>query len=109
MEMKTAVFLIIYAFLILVGGIVGYFKANSLLSLWVSIGFFIPYLIFAISVYKHKKFGAFACLGLTLVLLAFFLYRYMLTHAFFPAGLMLILSFVTLLICLIVIFRLRRY
>jgi uncharacterized membrane protein (UPF0136 family) len=108
-KMKIALFLVAYAFLILIGGIIGYFKAGSGASFWAAFAFFIPYLICAIALYHYKLFGGIGCTFLTLALCGFFLYRFVLTHAFFPVGLMLIASFISLCLCYFALIKLKRY
>ncbi|NGX31144.1 MAG: hypothetical protein K940chlam8_00505 [Chlamydiae bacterium] len=100
--------LVIYACLILLLGTIEYLTTKSVLSFWVSFAFFVPYIIFAMALFKRKVFGGVICVGLTCLLLGFFLYRYFMTHQLFPIGIMLILSFFALIFCLLAIRKIRK-
>lgn len=83
----------IYALLLLVGGIVGHYMAGSLASLIMGSAFA---LAFGILAFQKGKIVNFITIGLTLVMLLFFGYRYSLSFKFMPAGLMSLLSLLLL-------------
>lgn len=83
----------IYALLLLVGGIIGHYKADSLASLMMGSAFA---LAFGILAFQKGKTVNYITIGLTLVLVLFFGYRYSLTFKFMPAGLMSLLSLLLL-------------
>lgn len=83
----------IYALLLLVGGVIGHYKAGSLASLIMGSTFA---LAFGILAFQKGKIANFITIGFTLVMLGFFGYRYSLSFNFMPAGLMSILSLMLL-------------
>lgn len=91
-----AVIVLIYAILILVGGIIGHAKAASLASLISGIVFGLLLLGCAIALFAKKRWGVYASLVVTFVLDGFFTYRFLKTHVFMPAGLLSLISLVVL-------------
>ncbi len=91
-------YLLVYSILLLVGGLVGYAKAKSKISLFTGIGSAIVALIgFIISWSKVSLgLGIGAILGLALTII--FIQRYRKTQTFMPAGLLSILSVIAALI-----------
>jgi len=87
----------IYIALLIVGGLMGYLKAGSKVSLITSVLFAIILALFAGRVLTWP-YGPEAILVLLLVV---FVMRYAKTKKFMPAGLMIVLSAVTLLARLI--------
>lgn len=84
----------IYALLLLIGGVVGHYTAGSLASLISGSAFA---LVFGILAFQKGKAVNYITIGLTLVLLGFFGYRYyFLGFKFMPAGLMILLSLLLL-------------
>ncbi|MGK5593861.1 MAG: TMEM14 family protein [Parachlamydiaceae bacterium] len=81
-----------YAFFILVGGLIGFFKAGSLASLIMSSLF--AFLLTTSSVIIHRRFkiGFYSALSSTIFLCLFFAYRLILVQKMMPSGLMLFLS-----------------
>ena|SRR5579872_722658 len=102
---KASLMLFIYAFLIFLGGIIGYIKAGSGMSLMMGLVFGTLLMICALAIYKRKIVGIWIALGLVIILDAFFTYRFMKTQSFLPSGLFSLLSLVTL---FLMIFELRR-
>ncbi|HEX2579822.1 MAG TPA: TMEM14 family protein [Rhabdochlamydiaceae bacterium] len=84
----------IYGLLILVGGVIGHLKAGSLASLIMGGVSGLLLLIASGGMFSKKNFkkSAFFALILTLVLDAFFSYRFMTTLKFLPSGLLALVS-----------------
>ena len=85
-----------YGALLVVGGIMGYMKAHSKISLLTGLisGILVQ---FACQIGKKKpKEGYLFVSTISLILSVFFCMRFAKTHAFMPSGLMLILSAITL-------------
>ena len=87
---------LVYAMLILVGGIIGHIKATSLASLISGIVFGLLLVGCAIALYAKKTWAPYAALIVTFVLDGFFTYRFLKTHTFMPAGLLSLLSLLVL-------------
>jgi uncharacterized membrane protein (UPF0136 family) len=85
-----------YALLVFLGGIFGYVKAGSTASLVMGVAFAVALSISAFALLNEKKMGFAIGLITTLLLTAFFLYRFTVTLNFMPAGLMSLLSLATL-------------
>lgn len=83
----------IYALLLFVGGLVGHYMAGSLASLIMGSTFA---LTFGILAFQKGKTVNYITIGLTLVMLAFFGYRYSLSFKFMPAGMMCLMSLLLL-------------
>ena len=85
----------IYGFLLIVGGLIGYFSAHSKMSLITGIASGI--LIFlSVKLGETNPKGSYLFIAsITLVLAIFFSFRLSATHKFMPAGLMLIASTIT--------------
>jgi uncharacterized membrane protein (UPF0136 family) len=88
---------IVYGLLLIVGGVVGYKKAHSRASLYagsVSGVLAIAFSYFGLT--KNDLFGLFLLATEAIILSAFFYMRYSASKKFMPAGLMLIVSAVSL-------------
>jgi uncharacterized membrane protein (UPF0136 family) len=93
MNMKnSAIILLIYAILVLVGGLIGHFVKGSQASLIAGLSFGLLLLANAIWMFKGKRASLYSALALIFVLDGFFTYRFAKTHAFFPSGAMSLLS-----------------
>ncbi len=79
----------VYIALLLVGGLMGYLKAGSKVSLITSIAFAIALAVFG---YAPVPYGPQIVLGLLVLLLVVFLMRYVKTRKFMPAGMMVLLT-----------------
>lgn len=91
--MKCPVILVlVYGLLILVGGIFGYIKAGSLVSLMMGSGFAFLVLVSGFIMLKNFQVGSLIALILASILTLFFSYRMIKTESFMPGGLMAILS-----------------
>ncbi|MBA3238973.1 MAG: TMEM14 family protein [Parachlamydiaceae bacterium] len=80
----------LYALLLLIGGIIGHYMANSLPSLIMGS---ITAFIFAVLAFQKGRTAHLITLVLTALLAGFFGYRFYLTLKFFPAGFMSLVSF----------------
>jgi uncharacterized membrane protein (UPF0136 family) len=90
-DFKNAV-LWIYIILLLVGGLIGFFKAKSKVSLVTSAVFAALLVLLAVPGIFERKFAAGAANVLLAVLLVVFAFRLGKTHKFMPSGLMLALT-----------------
>ncbi len=79
----------LYALLLLIGGIIGYYMANSLPSLIMGSS---SALIFAVLAFQKGKTAHLITLVLTALLAGFFGFRFYLTLKLFPAGFMSLVS-----------------
>lgn len=84
----------LYGLLILVGGIIGHIKAGSTASLVMGVVFGLLLLLSSGAMFSKKYFkkGVYSTLILTLILDAFFTYRYLATMKFMPSGLLVLVS-----------------
>ncbi|MFQ5865498.1 MAG: TMEM14 family protein [bacterium] len=90
-----------YGILVLVGGILGYVKSQSLPSI-ISGGIFgLLIIASAILMLKGMAVGTYSALVISVFLAAFFLYRFIGSHKFMPAGLMIILSLISVITLII--------
>lgn len=85
----------IYAFLVTIGGIIGYKQAHSHMSLYMGLIFGISLMLSSLFMLYGKKVAYIVALVLISALTLFFGYRFALTEKFMPAGFMLILSIVS--------------
>jgi uncharacterized membrane protein (UPF0136 family) len=84
----------LYGLLILIGGIIGHIKAGSNASLVMGVVFGLLLLLSSGGMFSKKYFkkGVYFALVLTLILDAFFTYRFLTTMKFMPAGLLVLVS-----------------
>lgn len=82
----------VYGIMVGVGGMIGFVKAGSVASLVMGSLFALLLLACAFAMYKQSVLAHFLSGILASLLACFFAYRFMLTYAFMPSGLMLILS-----------------
>ena len=95
--MNTAsLIVLIYAVLVVVGGVFGFVKAASRPSLIGGGAGGLALLIAAWGLGRHQSWGLPVALALTLALLVFFVLRFVRTRAFMPGGLMAVLSLLAL-------------
>jgi uncharacterized membrane protein (UPF0136 family) len=96
--MQSYLVLAIYGALVFVGGLMGYKKAGSMPSL--IMGGISGLLLLATSyaLYQGHAWAQTVAFAIPLLLTLFFLYRFSLSYAFMPAGLMIVLGIVTLLL-----------
>ena len=82
----------IYIVLLVVGGLIGFLKAKSKVSLYMSVGFAVALCLCAAGII----FQPYVADILLAILLIVFTIRLTKTHKFMPAGLMLIVTLITL-------------
>ena len=94
----TATVVFIYGLLILLGGLMGYLKGGSQISLLSGGTFGLALLISAYLIFKGQLTAQYIALALTFILDATFTYRFAKTLHFFPAGLFSLLSLAVLIV-----------
>lgn len=100
--MKTSSMIILaYGALIMLGGIIGFTVAHSLMSIIMAAIFALLLWGSAFSLYKGKVFGHYTALILASILTLFFSYRYYQTLSFMPSGMMILTSFIVVITLLI--------
>jgi len=92
---------LVYGLLVLAGGIMGYVKAKSLPSIIMGIIFGVFIIWSSTIMYKGDPLGTYLSLAASLILAAFFAMRFRVTKKFMPAGLMIILSVISVITLLI--------
>jgi uncharacterized membrane protein (UPF0136 family) len=97
----------LYGILILIGGIIGHAKAGSTASLAMGVIFGFLLFVAAGCMFSKRlyKRGVYSALVLTLLLDAFFSYRYMSSMKFMPSGM---LALVSLGVMLFLVSHIRR-
>jgi uncharacterized membrane protein (UPF0136 family) len=91
----AAVTTLIYALLVLAGGIFGYSQARSLPSLISGVVFGLILLLMGYLIWQGSVAGVYATVAIVLFLALFFAYRFTATGRIMPGGAMFALSFVT--------------
>lgn len=92
----SSLIVLVYAILVIVGGVFGFVKAASRPSLIGGGAGGLALLVAAWGLARHQPWGLPVALALTLALLVFFALRYVRTRAFMPGGLMAVLSLLAL-------------
>lgn len=87
---------LVYAILIALGGILGYVRAHSLPSLYASIPSAIALLACTPGLFRSKRPALIVALVVVLLLDAFFTFRFSQSQVWMPAGMMMLVSLVTL-------------
>lgn len=93
-----ALVVLIYALFIFLGGMMGFMKAHSSVSLWMGSASSLLLLLSAFGIYRSQGWGLILAFVVTTVLAFFFGFRFYTKQAFFPAGLTTLLSVGTLLL-----------
>lgn len=96
---------LVYGVLNILGGILGFQRANSVLSLIFGITFGLLLLGSSIAMFNNKTKGLYFSLALTFILDAFFSYRFLTKLKFMPSGMM---SLVSLAVFIILTITLRQ-
>lgn len=82
----------VYSIAILAGGVIGYLKANSLVSLVMGVSFTLILILSMWAIAFNRVLGNYSALGVATTLFFFFTYRFLGSYALFPAGMMMALS-----------------
>lgn len=104
----TATIVFVYGLLIGLGGVMGYVKGASQVSLFLGISFGIPLIVCAYLISRAQLVAQSIALILTFLLDAIFTYRFAKTLNFFPAGLFSLLSLAVLIVIALKIRRTRK-
>lgn len=84
--------LLFYSLVVFAGGIIGFIKAQSTASLISGFSFGCLILTSSILLKQYQNFGKKMALTLAAFLALFFTYRFMNSFAFFPSGIMALIS-----------------
>lgn len=87
-----------FSILVFLGGLMGFFLKKSLPSLFGGSLCGLTLLLLSTLTFTYKKWSLYTSLAVILFLDIFFSYRFLLNYKFFPAGLMLIISTLTLIL-----------
>lgn len=83
---------LLYALLVLIGGLIGYIKAQSFASLVMSLSSVAALGLSCWLMMKNKRAGYFLALAVIGILGLFFVYRFVMTVKLMPAGIMALAS-----------------
>lgn len=83
---------VIYAIILIIGGVIGYLKAGSPASIIASSIFGAGLLASSVLEWKKHPAGYYAAIALGILLLSFFIYRFAITLHFMPSGMMVIIA-----------------
>lgn len=92
-----AIITFVYSALLLLGGLIGYLKAGSIVSLAMSSTFAVLLILCAFAMLRGLVTGYFGSAALSLILTLFFSVRFLMSYRFMPAGFMFIISLATFL------------
>lgn len=95
-NLRAAAVPLLYSLVVLVGGVVGYLQAQSMISLIAAFVFGLPLIGASFAVWRGLKSGYYTALGLTVILTIFFHYRFVETQKFMPSGMMAMISILAL-------------
>jgi len=95
---SAAILTFLYAAFSIVGGIVGYQQAGSKPSLISGVITGILLIIGGIGIFQGQAWGLWLAIAITLLLITVFIYRLIKTRKFVPAGLMVTLGVVALIV-----------
>jgi uncharacterized membrane protein (UPF0136 family) len=90
--MKSGFIVLLYAVLVLIGGFIGYVKAASIFSLATGVAASLVLALSAFAMITNRIQGFYVSLFVSALLCVFFVYRFVITTKFLPAGLMSFLS-----------------
>lgn len=95
--MKTTGYIVlVYGILVIIGGLIGFAKANSVPSLVMGTSFGIVLAICGWAITKDSTVSIYVAGLFALLLTCFFAYRFLNSYIFMPAGLMTLLSIAAL-------------
>jgi uncharacterized membrane protein (UPF0136 family) len=89
---QQSIFIGIYAVFLIIGGLIGYYLAGSLASIFMSATFALLLLGCSISIWKGNRTAYYIAASLVFCLLLFFSYRFFTSFKIAPAGLMMLIS-----------------
>jgi uncharacterized membrane protein (UPF0136 family) len=89
---------IVYAFLLMGGGMFGYYKAGSWPSLIMGCVAGILLIVSALNMFQKELLGYFAASGIAFGLAVFFTYRFMDSFKLIPTGMMALISFLVFIV-----------
>jgi uncharacterized membrane protein (UPF0136 family) len=90
-----------YGLIVFLGGLMGYVKAQSMVSLGTGLFFSAALFLSAAAIFKNYAAGQLGAILLSIVLGLLFLYRFWATEKFMPSGMMALISILILSILLI--------
>lgn len=88
----------IYSILLIIGGVMGYIKADSLISLLIGVGSGLILGYCTMVHYLGNRLHCLLILGLTTLITLFFAYRFYLTGKVFPPAFMIVCGLIVLLV-----------
>jgi len=94
---REALIVLIYGVIVALGGVMGFVKAGSQISLIMGLSFGLLLIGSSVTIFKKKFIGAYIACAVSLILGAMFLFRYCNSHNFFPSAFMAIVSALVLL------------
>ena len=105
---SCGVIVLLYSILVFVGGFMGFALKGSLPSLAMGSLFGLSLLLTSVFILTYRKWGIYTAFGLIFLLAAFFSYRFVLTQVFFPAGMMLILTSLTIILLVLKLTKISK-
>jgi uncharacterized membrane protein (UPF0136 family) len=105
---RTPFYLLIYSAILILGGISGYYKAGSMISLYAGLFSGIALGICSILMFLKKPFVPYVAFVLTLILTIVFAIRFSHSHAFHNIALCLLSAYVSFL-CLLKVLKKDSY
>lgn len=105
---RIGLIIFFYSLLFFSGGVMGFAMKQSLPSLFMGGLFGLALLFLSIKIMTFHRYGLIGATVLTLLLDAFFSYRFLITKAFFPAGAMLLLTTAVLVSIMVYLKKLTR-
>ena len=105
---RSSYTIMIFALLVLCGGIIGFATKQSLVSLVMGISFFIGLFLSGLALLKKKAFGAYLASIFSSAFFMLFLVRLLLNWKIFPTLVMLILSLPVVVLSFSSVYRLYQ-
>ena len=102
---SMGVIVLLYSILVFTGGVIGFITKKSLPSLLMGSLFGLSLLFASVKILTLRKWALYFALGLILTLDAFFSYRLVTSFTLFPAGIMVIITMVVL---ILLVLKLRQ-
>lgn len=92
----TSIIAIVYGIIIALGGVMGFAKAHSPMSLFTGLASGAILIVAGLAMRRGVRAGFAIALLVTVALLGFFSWRFSLSHKMMPAGMTIILSLIAL-------------